>query len=157
MPCQKAWCAECYKVPKGSRFPIRLPKDEDGNVLVNDEDKTRFLGARVGDHVICPFQRDLCHFRNLQGRSPIYGSDVLNDTETMDLLRRYSIDAFWSREPSTISGNLTKINRVLQISHELGLDKPPVPMLGPWPVKDSFGMGVAIVPLKHSLDRGVTE
>jgi hypothetical protein len=52
MPCHKARCAECYKVPKGSRFPIRLPKDEDGNVLVNDEDKTRFLGARVGDHVV---------------------------------------------------------------------------------------------------------
>jgi hypothetical protein len=32
-----------------------------------------------------------------------------------------------------------------------------VPMLGPWPVKDSFGMGVAIVLLKHSLDPGVME
>jgi hypothetical protein len=55
MPCQKAWCAECYKVPKGSRFPIRLPKDKDRNVLVNDEDKTRLLGARVGDHVVALF------------------------------------------------------------------------------------------------------
>jgi hypothetical protein len=73
-------CAECYKVPKGSRFHIRLPKDEDGIVLVNDEDKTRFLGARVGDHVVFPFQCDLCHLRNLQGLSPIYGLGVLNDT-----------------------------------------------------------------------------
>jgi hypothetical protein len=46
---------------------------------------------------------------------------------------------------------------VLQFSHELGLDNPPVPMLGPWPVKDSFGMGVAIVILRNSLDPGVTE
>jgi hypothetical protein len=30
-------------------------------------------------------------------------------------------------------------------------------MVGPWPVKDSFGMGVAIVLLKHSLEPGVTE
>jgi hypothetical protein len=96
MPCQKACCAECYKVPKGSRFPIRLPMDEDENVLDNDEDKTRFLGARVGDHVVFPFQCDLCHFRNLQGRSPMYGSGVLDDTETMDLIRRASIDALWS-------------------------------------------------------------
>jgi hypothetical protein len=87
----------------------------------------------------------------------MYGSGVLNDTETMDLIRLASIDAFWSREPSTVSGNLTKINRVLQISHELGLDNPPVPVIGPWPVKDSFGMGVAIVILKHSLYPGVTE
>jgi hypothetical protein len=157
MPCQKAWCAECYKVPKWSRFPIRLPKDEDGSVIVNDEDKTRFLGGRVGDYVVCPFQCDLCHFWNLQGCSPMYGSGVLTETESMDLIHRASKDALWSRETSTVSGNLTKINRVLQISHELGLDKPPVPMLGPWPVKDSFGMGVVIVLLKHYLDPVVTE
>jgi hypothetical protein len=52
---------------------------------------------KEGDHVICPFQCDLCHFRNLQGQSPIYGSGVLNDTETMELIRQDSIDAFWSR------------------------------------------------------------
>jgi hypothetical protein len=52
---------------------------------------------------------------------------------------------------------VSKINRVLQIYHELGLEKPPVPMLGPWPVEDKFGMGAAIVLLKHSLDPGVTE
>jgi hypothetical protein len=50
-----------------------------------------------------------------------------------------------------------KINRVLHISHDLGLENPPVPMLGPWPVKDSFVMGVAIVLLKHYLDPGVME
>jgi hypothetical protein len=73
----------------------------------------------------------------------------------MDLIRRASTDAFWSRDPYTVSGNLTKVNRVLHISHELGLDKPPVPVLGPWTVKDRFGMGVAILLLKHSLDPGV--
>jgi hypothetical protein len=46
---------------------------------------------------------------------------------------------------------LSKVNPVLQISHELGLDKQP------WPVEDKFGMGAAIVLLKHSLDPGVTE
>jgi hypothetical protein len=61
MPFQMAWCAECYKVPKGIRFPIIMPKDEDENVLVNDEDKTQLLGVRVGGHVACPFQCDLCH------------------------------------------------------------------------------------------------
>jgi hypothetical protein len=52
MPCQKAWCASCYKVPEGSRLPIRVPKDEDGNELVIEEDRIRFLRARVGDHVL---------------------------------------------------------------------------------------------------------
>jgi hypothetical protein len=45
----------------------------------------------------------------------------------------------------------------MQISHELGLDKPPVPMLGPWQVEEKFGMGAFIVLLKHSLDPGVIE
>jgi hypothetical protein len=126
-------------------------------VLVNEEDKTSFLRARVGDHVVCPFQCELCHFRNMQGRSPMKRTGVLNDAETIDLIRRANLDAFWSREPTTIGHNLSKVNRVLQISHELGLDKPPVPRLGPWPVEDKFGMGAAVVLLKHSLDPGLTE
>jgi hypothetical protein len=62
------------------------------------------------------------------------GTGVLNDAETIDLIRQANLDAFWSREPTTIGHNLSNINRVLQIYHELGLDKPPVPMLVPWPV-----------------------
>jgi hypothetical protein len=126
-------------------------------VLVNEEDNTRFFRARVGDHILCPFQCELCHFRNMQGRSPMKVTGVLNDAETIDLIRRANLDAFWSREPTYIGHNLSKINRVLQISHDLGLDKPPVPMLVPWPVEDEFGMGAVIVFLKHSLDPGVTE
>jgi hypothetical protein len=113
-------------------------------VLVNEEDKTRVLGARVVDHVFCPFKCELCQFRNMQGRSPMKGTGVLDDAEAIDLIRRANLDAFWSREPTTIGHNLTKINRVLQIYHELGLDNPPVPRLGPWRVEDNFGMGAAI-------------
>jgi hypothetical protein len=106
---------------------------------------------------LCPFQCELCHFRNMQGRSPMKGTGVLNDAETIDLIRRANLDAFWSREPTTIGHNLSKVNRVLQISHELGLDKPPVPRLGPWSVEDKFGMGDAVVLLKHSLDPVATK
>jgi hypothetical protein len=84
------------------------------------------------------------------------GTGVLNDAETIDLIRRANLDAFWSREPTTISQDVSKVNRALQISHELGLDKPSIPRLGPWPVEDKFGMGAAIVLLKHSLDPGLT-
>jgi hypothetical protein len=91
----------------------------------------------------------------MQGRSPYEG--ILHDVETIGLIIRANLDAFWSREPTTIGNNLSKVNRVLQISHELGLDKPPVPKLGPWPVEDKFGMGAAIVLLKHSADPRVTE
>jgi hypothetical protein len=73
-PCQKAWCGDCYTRLKGGRFPVRLPKDEEGNLLVNEEDKLYLAVAGPGDHLFCPFQCDLCHFRNLQVRSPQVGS-----------------------------------------------------------------------------------
>jgi hypothetical protein len=154
MPCQKAWRVSFYKVLKGSRLPIQLPKD--GNVLVNEEKKKDF-GSKGCGSCFCPFQCELCHFRNLRGRSHKNGMGVLVDTDTMDLIIQASLDAFWSREPATIGNNLAKINGVLQIAHELGLKNPPVPILGPWPVEDNFGMGAAIVLLKHPLGHGVTE
>jgi hypothetical protein len=33
----------------------------------------RFKSGRNGDHLLCPFQCDLCHFRNIQGRDPVPG------------------------------------------------------------------------------------
>jgi hypothetical protein len=101
-PFQKARCGDCYTPLKGNHFPVRLPKDEEGNLLVNEEDKLRFAVARPGDHLFCPFQCELCHFRNLQGRSPQVGSGLLGDVELLKCLRRVNLDAFWSREPSTV-------------------------------------------------------
>jgi hypothetical protein len=44
-PCQKAWCGDCYTPLKGYRFPVKLRKDEEGYLLVNEEDKLRFAVA----------------------------------------------------------------------------------------------------------------
>jgi hypothetical protein len=55
-PFQKAWCGSCYTPLEGDRFPVRLPKDEEGNMLVSEEHKCRFGEARPGDHLFCPFQ-----------------------------------------------------------------------------------------------------
>jgi hypothetical protein len=78
-PCQKAWYGDCYTPLKGYRFPVRLPKDEEGNLLANEEDKLRFAVARPGDNLFCPFQCELCHFRNIQGRSPSLKLGPLED------------------------------------------------------------------------------
>jgi hypothetical protein len=142
---------------KGDRFPVRFPKDEEGNLLVNEEDKLRFAVARPGDHLFCPLQCELCHFRNLQGRSPQVGVGLLGDVELLKFLRRVSLDAFWSRGPSTVSHNLVKINRALQIAHELGMSNPTLPSLGPWKLDDEFGAGAAVIMAKHSMDPGVIE
>jgi hypothetical protein len=96
---------------------VKLPKDEEGNLLVNEEDKLRFAVARPGDHLFCPFQCELCHFRNIQDKSPNMGLGPLDDTELIKSLRRVNLDAFWIREPTTVSQNLGKVNRALQIAH----------------------------------------
>jgi hypothetical protein len=136
---------------------VRLPKDEEGSLLVNEEDKLRFAVARPGDHLFCPFQCELCHFRNIQGRSPNRGLGPLDDTELMKSLRRVNLDAFWSREPTTVAQNLGKVNRALQIAHEMGMTNPPMPKLGPWKLEDEFGAGAAAIMARHSMDPGITE
>lgn len=142
---------------EGDIFPITLPKDEYGIVLVNEEDAKQFFVTRPGDHLCCPLQCELCHFRNIQGRSPMAGTGVMDDSEMMKYLRRVSLDAFWSREPTTVSYTLGKINRALQIAHDLGLKTPPVPRLGPRKLVDEFGAVAAVIMAKHSLDQGVME
>ena len=35
--------------------------------------EVEFVRARNGDHLMTPFQCDLCHFRNLKKQDPDYG------------------------------------------------------------------------------------
>jgi hypothetical protein len=157
-PCQKAWSGDCYTPLKGGSFPVRLPKDEECNLLVNEEDKLRFDVARPGDHLCCPFQCELCHFRNIQGRLlPSTGLGTLDDTELTKSLRRANLDTFWSREPMPVSKNLGKINWALQIAHDMGMSSPPMPKLGPWKLEDELGDGAAAIVARNSTDPVIME
>jgi hypothetical protein len=75
----------------------------------------------------------------------------------MKSLRRVNLDAFWSRETTTVSQNLEKINRSLQIAHEMGMYNPPMYKLGPWKLEDEFGAGAAAIMARHFMDPGITE
>ena len=68
--CHKVWCGACYTVPVGSPYPIRMATDEDGFENLAEGDERRFRVARDGDFLPTPFQCDICHFRNIQGRDP---------------------------------------------------------------------------------------
>jgi hypothetical protein len=151
------WCGDCYTPLKGDKFSVRFPKDEEGNLLVNEEDKLRFTVARPGDHLFCLFQCELCHFRNIQGLSSNLGLGPLEETERMKSLRQVNLDAFWSREPTTVSQNLGKINRALQISHDMGMYNPPMPKLGTWKLEDEFSAGEEAIMASHYIDPGITE
>jgi hypothetical protein len=142
-------------MPLGVRnHPIRRQEDEDGELLEDEDDATRFKIGRAGDHLMVPFQCELCHFRNVMKRDP----DKLNvkDKEILDFMRRANLDAFWSRETSTVKSNLKEGMRVERTAFRLGMPSITPPM-GPFPLEDVQGMSAAIAVLDRSLDKGVYE
>ena len=73
------------------RYRVIQPQDEEGFDLTTAEDRTRHLVARNGDHLMIPFQCELCHFRNLKGCDP---RNVKEDILLIRTIRRANVDAF---------------------------------------------------------------
>jgi hypothetical protein len=107
--------------------------------------------ARDGDHLLTPFQCDLCCFRNLQHQDPVPG--LPKDDLLLCAIRRANLDALWGREPHTVSATLRGVRHMIRLWGKLGI-KPNFPALGPYPVSDSLGMGVALAMLMKTLEPG---
>jgi hypothetical protein len=76
-----------------------------------------------------------------------------NDLEILDTMRRANLDAFWSRETSTVGENLQEARQMERMAMRLGL--PSItPPLGLWALEDNLGMKAAIAILDRSLDKG---
>lgn len=153
--CKGAWHARCYRQTERDRFPVLRASDLDDAMLtaedLKEDDPDRFKLARESDHLMCPFQCDRCHFVNIQGRIP---GERHQDTILMDAIRRANLDAFWSRESSTVKANLGEHRRVVRLSERLGIQEP-YPPRGPYPERDIFGMRLACMSLLRSMDTGV--
>lgn len=120
--------------------------------LEHPDDADRFQVARDGDHLMVSFQCDLCHFRNIYGRNPVANHQV--DRMALVCIRRANLDAFWSRESSTVRSNRSGFNRLMDIGVGM-LGFPDMgPQLGPFPVEDTLGMKIAMCMLVRSLDQG---
>jgi hypothetical protein len=154
-PCEGVWCHKCYCLEDDGFFPIRRPSDESGYVVIVDKDRDRFLHGRAGDHLMTSFQCDLCHFRNIKGFSPTEDSaDVL----LLKFIRRANLDAFWSRESGTVNNTRREIVNLTKKARLLGIDPAGLlPPMGPFPLKDKHGMGLAVCVLMRSLDEGKNE
>jgi hypothetical protein len=116
----------------------------------------RFTEGRNGDHLMCPFQCDLCRFRNIQKREPIFGhrKDIL----LLKCICRALLDAFWAREPSTVRANLRGAKRLEEIGDTLGMRAEEIgDTLGMRADEDTFGMTLAVCILIRYLDPGKTE
>ena len=101
--------------------------------------------------MICPFQCDFCVFQILAKRNPDMSSEA--DVLLLETIRRLSLDAFWSRETSTVTaqGRLFRKGDGLLENSSV---KPRYPRLGPFPVKDVFGYQAAVQMLWDSLGAG---
>ena len=125
LACKGAWHGKkCYRQAENVVFPVLEAKDLDDSMLATDlaaDDPERFKLARDGDHLMCPFQCDGCHFQNLKKRTP-----VALDTDGVLLLCiwRSNLDALWARESATVQSNRREGARVLELSKQLGLENP---------------------------------
>ena len=72
------------------------------------------------------------------------------------LIRRATLDSFWSREPATVRGTLRQGGKMEDIASQLGLS-PVMGAMGPFPLADTTGMKLAVVMLERSLDPGKNE
>ena len=122
------------------KFPVSELKDVDGNVWHNERTRLKRLNQGAeGAHLCSPFQCELCWFRNLEGKDPVAG---VHD-KAMLLIRRSNLDNMAGRAPSTIRGHLMETITMVQNFEKFGLI-PPLRPLGPFPLSDTTGMGIAI-------------
>ena len=110
-----------------------------------------FLEARNGDHLLVPFECDMCIFRKLKGRDII--KDSYQDQLLSVMIRRMNLDAFWSRARSTVAENTRRVRQTIKFSETLGMEGP-FEHEGPYPLEDHCGYQIAACILLHSTQRG---
>ena len=118
--------------------------------FMEDEDQDRFKVGRDGDHLMTLFQCDECHFGNVMKR--VSGSNPVDEL-ARSLIRRANLDSMWSRERSTVYGNMREGSRCVLKGRMAGI-QDPYPARGPARYDDGWGMATAMVMLLRSLDAG---
>jgi hypothetical protein len=104
--------------------------------------------GRDGDHLLVPFECDLCIFRKLKHQETWANSN--QDNLLMACIRRISLDAFWSRATSTVLANRDKMKQALALSKLVGLQGPYI-HIETMPPNDTFGYEVAVqIVLAHN-------
>lgn len=115
----------------------------EGEGFTDKENALRYKSARKGDHLMCSFQCDTCHFRNMEGRDP--SADRVADQALLMHIRRAVLDSFWSREPGTVEGNLREGRKAMRMAGSMGMSDPFAIDRGPYPIADVDGMGLAVL------------
>jgi hypothetical protein len=148
MVCCQVWCGECYTPPSDPKFHRILPQDEAGFQWTTHRDTARHMHACNGDHLVTPFQCNLCTFQNLKSRNP-----GPHDALLLTCIRQANLDALWGREMATVSSTLRATRDIVRLLATVQVT-PPFPTVGPHPVEDSSGVSIAIAMLLKSLSPG---
>jgi len=157
LPCLAAYCGECYTTYPNDPFPVqdRLgDEDEEDDGFETDEPVSlRFRRGRNGDHLMgAPFECDVCQFHNVYDRAPDFTKRT--GRYALMVIRRVSLDVMWSRETSTVEGNLSRARLDHKTSQSAFEFPNPLPRLGRQEVSDACGMQVAMQTVHASLRKG---
>jgi hypothetical protein len=149
--CLQVRCGTCYTPHPLDKFYQNRPADEAGFEWRPRTDATRHRVARPGDHLLVPFQCDLCSFRNICSRNP--AADSPQDTFLLCCIHRANLDAVWGREPSTVNATLRGVHQLITLWRVAHIPVE-LPAQGPFPVSDSLGLRVAVDMLIKLLELG---
>jgi hypothetical protein len=97
----------------------------------------RFRVGRDGDHLLCLFQSDLCHFQNIQRQ--LLGSDPRDKFFGL-CIRGANLDALWAREASTVESNQREGKHVRKAAATFGVNHQWDQVTGPYTVEDTWGI-----------------
>ena len=154
--CVSAFHGHCFQQGKTDQFPVLSIRDLDNSLIDDssmvDEDPKRFKEGRDGDHLMVPFQCDVCHFVNIQGRLP-QASDE-QDRLLLLTIQRVVLDSLWARERSTVTANLGEGRRLARTHAMLGTSWDVMPQRGPYRKSDDWGVHLACSMVLRSLDPG---
>ena len=153
----QVWCGECYHLHPEDPFRVQTSfsagDDESENLETDKRLDKCFRISRNGDHLMgIPFECDLCQIRNVYERDPTHGN--AKDNYTLICIRRPILDAFWSRDTSTVLGNFRRLRRdYFEYVKELSIRRP-VPIIGTDEFRDIVGMICALQALVALQRRG---
>jgi hypothetical protein len=119
-PCRGVWCGTCYAQHPLDRFYRFTPSGEDGFDWRPAEEQSRYTHGRNGDHLLTPFQCDLCVFHNLKCRNPL--SEDSTDQLLLCCIRWANLDAVWGGEPHTVQATFRAVSQITSQPRHVGLE-----------------------------------
>ncbi len=115
----------------------------------------QYCCGRNGDHLMgVPFECDLCSFRNVCGRDPVFRNYW--DQFTLISIRQVQLDVIWARESHRVATNWARAKGDYEMVMQQLSIMPGrlLPRLGLEEVRDRVGMSEALVILATSLRHG---